>query len=227
MANTNPDQFFNQGVEQYNKGDYNAALAIFQVALQGYREQQNQLAIGRVLNALGLTYYGLSNCIEAISYYIQAIAIFRNIQRLVLEADSLNNAGIAYDQLQLYIEARDCYQRALKLLEEHQEHDESEVSKANQDGIVTNLSWTQYNFYKQEVNYSTRKELIFRLKDEFNFHLETVCIFLETDTFYSNLLARDSLRLLEDTAEKLRSELEKGDVNEFPPPPPPPIVGNP
>ncbi|MBE9191076.1 CHAT domain-containing protein [Gloeocapsopsis crepidinum LEGE 06123] len=93
-------QFVQQGIERYQAGDYNGAIAPWQRALILYQKaKNNQQEVAIVAENLARTYQQLGQSNQAIQYWEQAIAYYRPIDRqqtgrlLTEQAQSYSSMG--------------------------------------------------------------------------------------------------------------------------------------
>ncbi len=89
------------------------ALAVHTHALQAARDEHDQVAEGRALGNLGLTYWQRGRFREASAYLESALAIFQEIGDLKREGNALNNLGVAAEASGDYSTAAGYYQQAL------------------------------------------------------------------------------------------------------------------
>jgi hypothetical protein len=89
------DRLLDQGLQQFQTSQFEAALQSWQQALVLYREIQDRQSEGWALGNLGLAYDSLGNYAKAIEYYQQVLAIAREIQDRQSEWSSSNNLGLA------------------------------------------------------------------------------------------------------------------------------------
>lgn len=92
------DQLLQQGIEQFQTSQFEAALQSWQQALIIYREIKDRLGEGNALGNLGLAYYSLGDYAKAIEYQQQRLAIAREIKDRLGEGQSLNNLGVAFQK---------------------------------------------------------------------------------------------------------------------------------
>src|SRR5919199_1224666 len=89
------DRLFQQGLEQYQTSQFEAALQSWQQALTIYREIKDRQREGWVLGGLGIVYYSQGDYTKAIDYQKQLLAITREIHDRQSEGLALNNLGLA------------------------------------------------------------------------------------------------------------------------------------
>ena len=90
------DRFLDLGNQQFNVGQFEAALNSWQKALQIYREIKDLKWEGNALGNLGIAYHALGNYPKAIDYHEQSLAIAREIKDRLGEGTALGNLGSAY-----------------------------------------------------------------------------------------------------------------------------------
>ncbi|MEO1376034.1 MAG: CHAT domain-containing tetratricopeptide repeat protein [Cyanobacteria bacterium J06635_10] len=93
---TEADRLFNQGIQQYQKDQFKAALQSWEQALKIYREIKNRAAVGRALGSLGIAYDSLGDYNKAIEYHQQYLAIAKQIGDKAGVGAALGNLGLAY-----------------------------------------------------------------------------------------------------------------------------------
>ncbi|NJP09992.1 MAG: tetratricopeptide repeat protein [Leptolyngbyaceae cyanobacterium RU_5_1] len=109
------DRLLNQGHEQYQTSQFEAALQSWQRALTLYRNLKNRWGEGSALGNLGLVYFYLGNYTRAIEYHQQSLAIARQIKDRQGEGALLGNLGSVYDDLGNYTKAIDYQQQSLAI----------------------------------------------------------------------------------------------------------------
>jgi CHAT domain-containing protein/Flp pilus assembly protein TadD len=112
------DRLFNQGIEQFQTSQFEAALQSWQQALSIYREIKDRQGESAALVNLGAAYNSLGDYKKAIDYYQQSLAIAREIQDRKSEGAALGGLGIAYYSLGDYPKAIDYYQQNLVIARE-------------------------------------------------------------------------------------------------------------
>jgi tetratricopeptide (TPR) repeat protein len=112
---TEADRLHNQGLQQLETSQFEAALQSFQQALKIYQEikdRKNEIA---ALGNIGNAYLSLGNYPKAIDYNQQGLAIAREIKYPKDEAISLGNLGIAYLSLGDYPKAIEYHRQSLAI----------------------------------------------------------------------------------------------------------------
>ena len=74
------DRLLQQGIQQYQISQFEAAFQSWQQALTIYREIKDRSGEGAALGNLGLAYYSLGKYDKAIDYQLQRLAISREIK---------------------------------------------------------------------------------------------------------------------------------------------------
>ncbi|MBD2019124.1 tetratricopeptide repeat protein [Leptolyngbya sp. FACHB-36] len=132
------NRLLQQGLQQTQTSDYEAAIQSYEKALTIYRALQNRLGEANALNNLGLgsvflpqyesligeanalnnlgqSYYSVSQYNKAIGFHQQSLAIYRAIQNRLGEANALNNLGLNYIAVSQYDKAIELNQQALTI----------------------------------------------------------------------------------------------------------------
>ncbi len=106
------DRLNQQGIEQAQTSQFEAALQSWQQALTIYREIKDRYGEGAALGNLGVAYFSLGDYSRAIDYYEQNLAIARKIKDRQGEGNALGSLGNAYYSL-------GDYSRAIEYQEQH------------------------------------------------------------------------------------------------------------
>jgi CHAT domain-containing protein/tetratricopeptide (TPR) repeat protein len=112
------DRLFDQGLQQFNTSQYQAALESLRAALAIYREIGNRGNEGDTLNALGLLSRIAGQPQTAIDLHQQALAIAREINNRTGEVHALGNLGTVHYSQGQYERAIDFYEQALVITRE-------------------------------------------------------------------------------------------------------------
>ncbi|MBD2607061.1 tetratricopeptide repeat protein [Scytonema hofmannii FACHB-248] len=112
------DRLLQQGYEQYQTSQFEAALKSWEQALIIYREIKDRQGEGNALRSLGIAYKSLGNYVKAIDYQQQSLAIAREIKDRNGEGNALRSLGIAYKSLGNYVKAIDYQQQSLAIARE-------------------------------------------------------------------------------------------------------------
>ena len=112
------DRLFQQGLQQGQTSQFQAALESFHQALAIYREIGDRQREGRTLSNLAEVYLLLGNSAKTIEYLQQSLPLLREIGDRLGEARSLGSLGNAYLLLGSYAQAIAYHQQSLLLLRE-------------------------------------------------------------------------------------------------------------
>jgi CHAT domain-containing protein len=129
------ERLFQQGIEQYKTGQFEAALQSWQQALAIYREIKDRKGEGDALGNLGIAYKNLGDYAKAMDYHQQDLAIQREIKDRQGEGVALNNLGNAYYSLGDYTKAIDYYQQSLAIKQEIKDRQGEGNSLSNLGGV--------------------------------------------------------------------------------------------
>src|SRR6476661_2024375 len=112
------DRLFNQGAEQFQTRQFQAAVQSWQQALIIYRSIKDRQGEGRALGTLGGAYGSLGDYSKAIEYAQQQLAIAREIKNPQGEGWALGTLGLAYLNLDDYTKAIEYAQQQLAIARE-------------------------------------------------------------------------------------------------------------
>ncbi len=116
--NMQPHQLIEQGVQQAEIGNWEAARNSFQTALNIYRQIQDREGEGKTLGYLGKFHASLNLFVPAIDYYQQSLAIATEINDRQIGMITLKNlAQVLFEQGRQQIRVR-AYELALHNLQE-------------------------------------------------------------------------------------------------------------
>jgi CHAT domain-containing protein/uncharacterized protein HemY len=99
------DRLRQQGIQQYQTSQFEAALQSWRQALAIYQEIKDRVGEGKALGNLGIAYHSLGNYAKAIEYFQQSLAIAKSIKDRLVEGKALGNLGSAYFSLGDYAKA--------------------------------------------------------------------------------------------------------------------------
>ncbi|WP_341531214.1 CHAT domain-containing tetratricopeptide repeat protein [Nostoc sp. UHCC 0302] len=142
------DRLFQQGKEQFQINQFEAALQSWQQALIIYREIKDRKREGQSLGNLGNAYYALGDYTKSIEYQQQSLAIAREIKDRKWEGQSLGNLGNAYQALGDYSKAIDYHSSSLAIAKE--------IKDRNGEGKALGNLGIAYNFlgdYAKAIEY--------------------------------------------------------------------------
>jgi CHAT domain-containing protein/uncharacterized protein HemY len=136
------DKFFEEGVQQFRRGEYPKALQTYQRVLEIRRKLGDKAGIGQTLNNIGQVYNGLIQQEKALEVLQQALTIRREIKDRVGEGETLDSLGGVY--LALFQE-----EEALKTLQQALEIRREVKDKAGEAVTLSRMGLT-YTFLKQQ-----------------------------------------------------------------------------
>jgi CHAT domain-containing protein/Flp pilus assembly protein TadD len=111
------DRLREQGIQQYQRSQFRAALHSWEAALAIYQAIEDRQGQANALMNLGVAYRALSDYREAITYYEQALPLFQAIEDRQGQANALANLGVAYWSLSDYRGAIAYSEQALPLFQ--------------------------------------------------------------------------------------------------------------
>ncbi|MEG4574763.1 CHAT domain-containing protein [Microcoleus sp. N3A4] len=112
------DRLLDQGRQQFQISQFQAAIQSWQQALIICREIKDRQGEGRALGGLGIACDSLGDYTKAIEYQQQSLAIAREIKNRQSEEAALGNLGIAYRRLGDYAKAIEYQQQSLAIARE-------------------------------------------------------------------------------------------------------------
>ncbi|WP_277880709.1 tetratricopeptide repeat protein [Aulosira sp. FACHB-615] len=136
------DKLFEEGVQQFRRGEYPKALQTYQRVLEIRRKLGDKVGIGQTLNNIGQVYNGLLQQEKALEVLQQALTIRREIKDRAGEGETLDNIGGVY--LALFKE-----EEALKTLQQALEIRREVKDKAGEAVTLSRMGLT-YSFLKQQ-----------------------------------------------------------------------------
>src|SRR5919202_1185428 len=155
------DRLFNQGLEQFQTSQFQAALQSWQQALIVYREIKDRQSEGKALGNLGIAYLSLGDYAKAIEYAQQQLAIAREIKNRQSEGKALGNLGLAYLNLGDYTKAIEYAQQQLAIAREIKNRQSEGKALRNLGGAYFNLG-----DYTKAIEYAQQQLAIAReIKD--------------------------------------------------------------
>ncbi len=111
------EQFFQQGMQQYQANQLEAAIATWQQALTHYQRSGNQSRELAVYIRISAAYLRLGRPQQAKEQAQWALSLARQLENIRAEISALGNLAIAYKNLGNYPQSIDTYEQALTLLE--------------------------------------------------------------------------------------------------------------
>jgi CHAT domain-containing protein/tetratricopeptide (TPR) repeat protein len=146
------DRLFQQGIQHWNVGRFQAALQSWQQSLQLYREpgvraafpQESRQGEAGSLNNVGTVYRNWGRHEEALSLHEQGLRLFQSIGHRYGEASALMNMGIVYRRTGQYQNAIAIYMQSLAIARE--------TGSRNMEGaILGNLGNTHRNLGQHQT----------------------------------------------------------------------------
>jgi len=112
------DRLLDEGIAQYNRSEWQQALAAWQQALEIFREIGDRAGEAKTLNNIGVVYEKLGKYPEAIAQYEASLAIKRELGDRAGEANTLGNIGSVNVSLNRDDQALTYYQQSQAIREE-------------------------------------------------------------------------------------------------------------
>lgn len=118
---TEAQRWLDEGTEQNNQGNYEAALTSLEQALVLFQQSCDpsaRLQVGHIFRLIGNVYSSQGNYDRTVEYQQQALAIAQELQDRDLESRAINNLGVIYERRGDLGRAVENYHRALQLARE-------------------------------------------------------------------------------------------------------------
>src|SRR5919199_1329545 len=202
------ERLFQQGIEQYKTGQFEAALQSWQQALAIYREIKDRKGEGDALSNLGIAYKNLGDYAKAIDYYQQSLAIKQEIKDRQGEGNSLSNLGGVYYYLGDYAKAIEYYQQSLVLAREIKHRLGEGASLGNLGNAYNALGdyAKAIEYYQQDL--AITREIKYRLGEGQSLNNLGVALLKQGNLTQAEKILRDGI----DTWESLRERLGNNDA---------------
>lgn len=126
------DRLLQQGEQQTQTSQFEAAIQSLQQALNIYRELKDRSGEAKTLSHLGIPYALRGDYAKAIEYCQQSLAIAREIADRSTEQGTLTNLGSVYGAIGEYAKAIEYYQQSLAIARETS-------NRLNEGGLLINL----------------------------------------------------------------------------------------
>ena len=112
------DRLFQQGIEQFVRGEFREALQIYQRVLEIRRERGDKKGEAETLTRMGQAQIGASEYETALEVLNRALTLHREVNNPRGEGETLNAIGLGYRKLGNYSQARELHDRALEIARE-------------------------------------------------------------------------------------------------------------
>ncbi|MBD2301660.1 DUF2225 domain-containing protein [Nostoc sp. FACHB-190] len=157
------DKLFQEGVQQYRRGEYPKALQTYQQVLEIRRQMGDKAGIGQTLNNIGLVYNGLQQNDKALEILQQALTIRKEIKDRAGEGETLDILGGVYLALSQDEKSLEILEQALAI--------RREVKDRNGEAVtLSKMGFTYVFLKKQEQGLKLLQEALGlhqELKDKF------------------------------------------------------------
>jgi CHAT domain-containing protein len=162
VATPNANQLYQQGLQQEEASQFDAALASWQQALQQYRANNQRLNESQTLQKISAAYDAIGQYDQAIDYSRQSLAIASELDDRPVAADALGQLGIAYRSLGDYKQAIRYHEESLAMAIAIQD-------RRREGNALGNLGMDYYALgdYKKAIDYHQKRLAIaVEIKDE-------------------------------------------------------------
>ena len=111
----NADALFQEGLQQYNTSQFQAAMESWQAVLEIYQRINDHSSAGDTINAIGILWRIAGQSQRAIEYHRQALIIARTTENRAGEGRALSNLGLAYASIGKTQQAIEYYNQDLEI----------------------------------------------------------------------------------------------------------------
>jgi len=147
----NPDQLKEEGLQQFRRGNYDAALGVFETAVSLYTSANNLSGQAEMLNNIGVIHRMQRNYDAAINALTQAEVLFGQIGDAEQQGMTLGNLGDLYAVQKKQTEAARSYSNASELLARAGARDkQSQVLRALSLMRLRHGQWLQAMIHMEE-----------------------------------------------------------------------------
>ncbi|MCA9924130.1 MAG: tetratricopeptide repeat protein [Anaerolineales bacterium] len=147
----NPDQLKEEGLQQFQRGNYEAALEVFETAVSLYTSTNNPSGQAEMLNNIGVIYRLHRNLDAAVDALSQAETLFGRIGDVERQGMTLGNLGDLYVAQKKHTEAARSYSNASERLAQAGARDkQSQVLRALSLMRLRQGQWLQAMMHMEE-----------------------------------------------------------------------------
>jgi CHAT domain-containing protein len=112
------DRLLQQGIEQFDRAEYGAAVGTWEQALKQYEKLDNRKMVGETIRHLGRVAYVRNDNAKALEYFNQSLTIARAVNDRQGEGRALGNLGLVHDSQKQRDQALDYYNQSLTIARE-------------------------------------------------------------------------------------------------------------
>jgi CHAT domain-containing protein len=117
-SQTEADRLLQQGIEQFDRAEYTAAVGSWEQALKQYQATENRKMVGETIRHLGRAAYVQNDNAKALEYFQQSLTIARAVNDRQGEGRALGNLGLVHDSQKQRDQALDYYNQSLTITRE-------------------------------------------------------------------------------------------------------------
>jgi CHAT domain-containing protein/uncharacterized protein HemY len=112
------DRLLQQGIEQFDRAEYAAAVSTWEQALKQYQATSNRKMVGETIRHLGRAAYVQNDNAKALEYFQQSLTIARAVHNRLIEGRTLGNFGLIYAEQKQRDQALQHYTQSLAIARE-------------------------------------------------------------------------------------------------------------
>ncbi len=114
----NADRLLQQGIEQFDRAEYAAAVGTWEQALKQYQTTGNRKMVGEIIRHLGRAAYVQNDKAKALEYFQQSLTIAREVNNRSIEGRTLGNLGLIAEAQKQRDQALNYYNQSLAIARE-------------------------------------------------------------------------------------------------------------
>ncbi len=112
------DRLLQQGIEQYDRSEYPAAVSTWEQALKQYQVTNNRKMIGETIRHLGRAAYAQNDNAKALEYFQQSLTIAREVNNRIIEGRTLGNLALIAEAQKQRDQALNYYNQGIAIARE-------------------------------------------------------------------------------------------------------------
>ncbi|MCK4826820.1 tetratricopeptide repeat protein, partial [bacterium] len=132
----------------YVRGNHASAFENYQKALELYRDLNEQVEVGKILNNIGASFYAQGNYQKSLEYYFNVLEVSEEKGMDILNAKVLNNIGNIYEKLDKPDQALEYYNKSYNFFSSEEGYEREEAYMLLNIGLIY--------YAKREISYALK-----------------------------------------------------------------------
>ncbi len=120
----------------YVRGNHASAYENYQKALELYRDLNEQIEVGKILNNIGASFYAQGNYQKSLEYYFNVLEVSEEKGMDILNAKVLNNIGNIYEKLDKPDQALEYYNKSYNYFSSKEGYEREEAYMLLNIGLI-------------------------------------------------------------------------------------------